>query len=505
MTQPVRVAFYHGLGDCANFAPQVALYRRRGIDVVVVCDSSKRPVFEALGIPTELAGDANTDVKRHPWWEPNRRRELAGAEILAENKSKRNFCASPLPPAPDSPEALWDEYVNTRDPTAFATYADNIKSVVADLPRPLVLIHGQGNTSQAEKNMPANLAYDFAEKFLSKSCGSVIFLDWDHRTPWFHSARTRNILYHYKGALQTTEALMGLIGLADLIIGVDSGPFHLAGVIDAPSIGLWFEHHPATYAVPRKNCLNIAAKARPINETAGHLFNIVHQPNITADYLTEAAQMMLLRFSRWFPGKCAADTQLQLCVNKCSGGIAAHPHASKILVDRHMGFNAMFDELAAKQRSVNIVETGCIRADNDWAGAGYSTFLFGLFVERAGGKMLSIDIDRHNCEYARRVCHNLRGVSVQCDDSLQALRQITEPVDLFYLDSMDTHVPQHADHALAEAKICVDKVSPGGLIVFDDTLYEGDMCSGKGAKAVPWLISQGWRVLFAGYQVVLTR
>ena len=41
--------------------------------------------------------------------------------------------------------------------------------------------------------------------------------------------------------------------------------------------------------------------------------------------------------------------------------------------------------------------------------------------------------------------------------------------------------------------------------MFDDTPWQNGAFAGKGAKAVPWLLDQGWRVLYSGYQVILAK
>ena len=42
------------------------------------------------------------------------------------------------------------------------------------------------------------------------------------------------------------------------------------------------------------------------------------------------------------------------------------------------------------------------------------------------------------------------------------------------------------------------------MILVDDTLWEGKWV-GKGALAIPYLLSLGWKVLASGYQVLLSR
>jgi hypothetical protein len=43
------------------------------------------------------------------------------------------------------------------------------------------------------------------------------------------------------------EGLAALIELATLMIGVDSGPLHVAGATTTPTLGVWLRHHPLHY------------------------------------------------------------------------------------------------------------------------------------------------------------------------------------------------------------------------------------------------------------------
>src|SRR5436305_1747188 len=43
------------------------------------------------------------------------------------------------------------------------------------------------------------------------------------------------------------EVLAALIEAATLMIGVDSGPLHLAGATTTPTIGVWTRHHPVHF------------------------------------------------------------------------------------------------------------------------------------------------------------------------------------------------------------------------------------------------------------------
>lgn len=501
-----RIFFPHGLGDCANFALLLRCYRERGLDVRVVCEDNKKAIFEIAGIPAQSRNDpaAAGRCAYHPWWEPDSISRVTAKNILEQNKIWRNLKSAPLPNLPAPADELWRSVLQQKNTQMFSQHKSVVADSIKDLPRPILLVHACGNTSTDQKNMPEKFPAKIAELFLSKTAGSVIFLDWDNRVNWVHSSRTRHINFHFDGKLSTPEALMGLMASADLLLGIDSGPFHLAGMIDMPSIGVWFGHHPLNYAIPRENCLNIVAVPRYANLWGAEKFNIVPENKLTPEYIVDAILLMLAAPKFKLPK--GADVQLQLLVNKCNGGIAANTtHIPNVIVDRHISFSRVFEHLVALNRPPKIVETGCIRSDDDWAGAGYSTFLFGLFAQRFSGTLLSADISSQNVAYAKKVCETLSAVNIVQVDSVQALRSLDHTVDLAYLDSMDANIVGHAEHGLAETQQIEQKISADGIIVFDDTVFDGVKFLGKGALGAPWLLKRGWQIMFMGHQIVLRR
>lgn len=64
MKTPIR--FDHGLGDCAQFAHQLPLYRKRGIDIALSCSRNKRVIFKASNVDFILEGEDTLCV---PWHE----------------------------------------------------------------------------------------------------------------------------------------------------------------------------------------------------------------------------------------------------------------------------------------------------------------------------------------------------------------------------------------------------------------------------------------------------
>lgn len=151
-----------------------------------------------------------------------------------------------------------------------------------------------------------------------------------------------------------------------------------------------------------------------------------------------------------------------------------------------------------------IVETGCQRQEYD-VGAGMSTTIFGLWSRRRDGRVWSVDINPSKVDIARRATSGMP-VDVSVSDSVVFLKNWGGPrIDLLYLDSLDTYESGFAEHCLEEVKAALDKMAPGGLIMFDDTWVDGGAWRGKGTLAVPYLLSAGWEVRATSHQTIMGR
>lgn len=192
-------------------------------------------------------------------------------------------------------------------------------------------------------------------------------------------------------------------------------------------------------------------------------------------------------------------------------------------------------KLLHERSGKNIVETGCVRLEEDWGG-GMSTVIFGRYCQEFGGRLTTID----NSEKAMLVCKAITeefadSIDYVLDDSLNALQDYPENIDLLYLDSLDypigwiwerfgkgddcvTKAKQLTDseveleyghiiapcqeHQLYEITEAYDKLGPKSLVLLDDA---GMPLQGKTRLSRQFLKENGWKELICEQQVLLTR
>lgn len=171
---------------------------------------------------------------------------------------------------------------------------------------------------------------------------------------------------------------------------------------------------------------------------------------------------------------------------------------------RHWTFRIALN-LLYQQPNHNIVETGTIRQLNDF-GAGYSTFIFGTFIERYGGHITTIDISEQNMKVCMDVTKDFKDkVTYHIADSLFALTLLKEPIDLLYLDSLDTPMGDNEDaslaqkHCLKEFKIVEHLLHDKSIVLIDDNNFAN---GGKSRFIKKYLAEKGWRVLLNAQQSI---
>ena len=162
-------------------------------------------------------------------------------------------------------------------------------------------------------------------------------------------------------------------------------------------------------------------------------------------------------------------------------------------------FRTIVANLIARGRPVNIVETGCARQPDNWAGDGQSTLVWDWLLDKVGGTGLSMDISDPNC---RAAASQVQHFKVACVDSVVGLRTMVTPeeIDFLYLDSYDlTETIDSPTHHLAELASVYPRLPSGCLIAVDDCVDEQ---YGKHRFIRDWLVRMGVQPVLRGYVTV---
>lgn len=484
----VQFGFPHGCGDCANFACALPLWIRRGYEVSVRCTPDKAPLFEAVG--AKIGGNGLD----HPYLHPPLGKPLGLEDDWSGNKCAFNLVQRPMPHI-GTWESLWPELIETRISLPEPSTAREIASWLNNLPRPLVALHTQGNTGQSLKNLTHEQERELLCELVDQTDATVLLLDWDSRVFRLNHSRVRHLTDDFRG-LNIPELAHVLLA-CDLVVGIDSGIQHLARALGCEVLGVWRQHFPSHYALPSDTSLHFMLRGNPFaswtkyrrgtwkiceNATSGS--DMRFMASLVAKYLSSS-------------GHPARETYAWSLLDKCRGAESSLSAYS----DRHRSFGRL---LSLGLEGVWF-QSGCIRAEEDWSGAGFSDVLFGTHLRAIGGRLISVDLNETNCAFARTWTYGLP-VSVVCSDSLAFLRSYSgERFSVAYLDSMDADVPGHAEHCLEEAKAVLPHLREDAAILIDDTTFHHGRLHGKGSLAVPYLLENGWRLEYSGYQQLLTR
>jgi FkbM family methyltransferase len=179
---------------------------------------------------------------------PSTKAEHCLADVFGLRPIPR-LCRYTIGPSPNSTEqaATWLRSVCNTGPDSNGRF-------------PAVLIHYQGNTSSDHKNLPHETIRAVCNDILDAGAVPVI-LDWDKRSPLpdgvrIHNPGTQVGLWGGTGT-GDAGALAALIEQSALMIGIDSGPLHVAGACTTPTIAVWTGHHPLHYFGHAPNVLHL--------------------------------------------------------------------------------------------------------------------------------------------------------------------------------------------------------------------------------------------------------
>lgn len=151
----------------------------------------------------------------------------------------------------------------------------------------------------------------------------------------------------------------------------------------------------------------------------------------------------------------------------------------------------------------NIVETGTLRAENQWAD-GCSTLIFAeTLKEFNAGHLWTVDISPVNIAVAKAVtCHAVDKVTYVVEDSLKFIENFEREIDLLYLDSFDWDnteplMTQSQQHQLLEIQAAFPKLKPSSIVLLDDNALPG---GGKAVLSKQFLAEHGFTCILDYYQ-----
>ena len=267
----LRIGFDHGLGDCVHFAHVLQLYRARGYRIELAGVPNKQFIWQVAGC--DLADFSNsTPAERHGWGYPASFEDVFAPDSQA-NKVAHGIGAGPLPSLDADRETLWQELCAVRLSAIDLIpqdARDEADAFLRDLPRPIVCLHSNGTNWAERKSLPAAVTLDLQKQFAKRSSGTLIILDWDSRAPMIGHVRIKGILPAW-GMIDPPRTC-ALFERSDLLIGVDSGPFHLASFTNVPALGVFREvqhcrcclpNPRAVYLVPGRHHVAWQEQGRP--------------------------------------------------------------------------------------------------------------------------------------------------------------------------------------------------------------------------------------------------
>jgi len=192
---------------------------------------------------------------------------------------------------------------------------------------------------------------------------------------------------------------------------------------------------------------------------------------------------------------------------------------------REISFRKICTYLDTIDGPLTIVETGCARSSDNWAGDGQSTLLFDQYLGhgREGSIGHTVDLDPKATELCRALVS--RRFEVHTGDSVKVLAEIgralkaqQRTVYLLYLDSYDldwNNPTPSAVHHLKELVSIIGAVRANTLVVVDDAPLVCQLVSdvnnqlqvisqpavaGKGTYVAQYAQQIGASLLFSHYQ-----
>ena len=120
-----------------------------------------------------------------------------------------------------------------------------------------------------------------------------------------------------------------------------------------------------------------------------------------------------------------------------------------------------------------------------------------------------VDIDENHLRKSKEVVPPSDNIIYTKDDSINYLKHFPEKIDLLFLDSYDycgdeENIRKCHEHSLNEVLAAWDKLNEQCFVLIDDVF--NDNWDGKGKLSIPYLIENGFKlVYYADSQVLLKK
>lgn len=253
-TRSIALEFPHGLGDLVQLSILIRhLWESdRRLQIDAICDTGKR-----LSItPWERARHGFQDTAYNPTsytqvirlgW-PDCSADVDG---LPSTKTYRTVTEV----FHLDPRQEWWSYACMVGEAARFRAARYLHSIAGVQPGPdgrypVALVHYRGYSSRMQKDIPVEILREFVPE-LRRLGMAVALLDVDGPPSIAveldcHCPVRGNPVWALPGSADP-ETMLALIDASALMIGIDSGPLHLAGCSSTPTIGVWTHHHPIKF------------------------------------------------------------------------------------------------------------------------------------------------------------------------------------------------------------------------------------------------------------------
>jgi hypothetical protein len=199
--------------------------------------------------------------------------------------------------------------------------------------------------------------------------------------------------------------------------------------------------------------------------------------------------------------------------------VLAHGHVALMkVIDKHF---SMIKKRAG-DKSLVLVEIGTTREHLKGQG---STEKLARFCNDRQIHFITVDMDPINSDSVRGSVRKINAdFEVVTAKGEQFLADYKDPIDFVFLDAYDFDHGYHSEARQARyernlgekindeacykmhldcAILLISKLSPWGIIGFDDVWFKDNVWTGKGTTAMPYLFSNGFKVILKGDSVAI--